>query len=75
MTNADRIFQGEDQQWYFNVRGNQAAGPFPSRGEAGAALTAHVRICQRRTDVTLPWLRDWNPAKLLRRATSTPRHT
>ncbi len=75
MTNADRIFQGEDQQWYFNVRGNQAVGPFPSRGDAGDALTAHVRVCQRRTDAISPWPRDWSPARLLRRSATTPRHT
>lgn len=73
MTNTDRIYQGEDQQWYFNVRGNQAVGPFASQHEAGAALRAHVKTCKRRTDFTLPWLQDWNPAKLLRRA-AAPRH-
>ena len=42
MTNTDRIFQGEDDQWYFNVRGNQAVGPFGSFSDAGDALSAHV---------------------------------
>lgn len=74
MANTDRIFQGEDQQWYFNVRGNQAVGPFASLNDAGDALNAHVRICKRRTDFTLSWPQDWNPARLLRRSTSAPRH-
>lgn len=75
MTKTDRIFQGEDQLWYFNVRGNQAIGPFASFSDAGDALSAHVRTCKRRTDFTLPWPQDWNPARLLRRAASAPRHS
>lgn len=74
MTKTDRIFQGEDQQWYFNVRGNQAVGPFASLSDAGDALRTHVRSCQRRMDITLPWPQEWNPARLLRR-TSAARHS
>jgi hypothetical protein len=73
MTKTDRIFQGEDQQWYFNVRGNQAVGPFASLSDAGDALSAHVRTCKRRVDFTVPWPQEWNPARLLRRAASAPR--
>lgn len=72
---TDRIFQGEDAQWYFNVRGNQAVGPFATFADAGNALDAHVKACKRRTDLTLAWPREWNPVRLLRRGTSTPRHT
>ncbi len=75
MTNTDRIFQGSDQQWYFNVRGNQAVGPFASFHDAGNALSTHVKTCKRRTDATAPWPSDWNPARLLRRAASAPRHS
>ena len=72
---TDRIFQGEDQQWYFNVRGNQAVGPFASLQDADDALSRHVTTCKRRTELTSPWPRDWNPVRLLRRAASAPRHT
>lgn len=72
---TDRIFQGEDQQWYFNVRGNQAVGPFASVQDAGDALRKHVKTCKRRTDFTLPWPRDWSPSRLLRRPASAARHT
>lgn len=72
---TNRIFQGEDQQWYFHVRGNQAVGPFPSHLDAGTALGEHVRVCKRRTDLTIPWPREWTPTRLLRRAASAPRHT
>jgi hypothetical protein len=71
---TDRIFQGEDQQWYFNVRGNQAVGPFESLQSASDALARHVKACKRRTEFVLPWPRDWSPARLLRRSTSTARH-
>ncbi len=74
MMTTNRIFQGEDQQWYFHVRGNQAAGPFASQQEAGSALNQHVRACQRRTEFALPWPRAWTPTRLLRRAGSTQRH-
>lgn len=45
--NTDRIYQGEDECWYFNVRGNQARGPFPSQRDAEDALNVHVRQCHR----------------------------
>lgn len=72
---TSRIFLGEDQQWYFHVRGNQSVGPFASFQEAGGALNEHVRTCQRRVDFSLPWPRDWTPTRLLRRPGSAPRHT
>ena len=75
LMSSNRIFQGEDQQFYFHVRGNQAVGPFASTQDAGRALAKHVKSCQRRTDFTVPWPRDWNPSRLLRRTASTPRHT
>ncbi len=65
MTN--RIFQDKDQQWYFHVRGNQAAGPYASYQEAASALGEHVKSCKRRTDFIVPW-RGWAPSRLLRRA-------
>jgi hypothetical protein len=63
----DRIFLGEDQQWYFNVRGNQAVGPFDTSQAAAEALAEHVRSCKRRFELTLPWPSDWRGARLFRR--------
>jgi hypothetical protein len=71
---TDRIFQGEDQQWYFNVRGNQAAGPYPSSQHAAEALARHVKVCKRRAEFTVSWPRDWRPTRLLRRSASGARH-
>jgi hypothetical protein len=48
----DRIYQGEDALWYFNVRGNQAKGPFESHSSAEIALRAHIRSCSRHIDVS-----------------------
>ena len=45
--NTDRIYQGDDDRWYFNVRGNLAKGPFVSYTEAEDALNQHVRQCRR----------------------------
>ena len=43
-----RIYQGEDAQWYFNVRGNQSMGPYSTYHNAETALKAHVSACNRR---------------------------
>jgi hypothetical protein len=69
----DRIFLGEDQQWYFNVRGNQAAGPFASSEDAAVALMEHVKSCKRRTEFALAWPSEWTPTRLLRRTASPSR--
>lgn len=74
MITSNRIFQGDDTQWYFHMRGNQAAGPFATAQEAESALSAHVRACKRRMDFSVPWPRQWTPTRLLR-AVSAPRHT
>lgn len=44
--NTDRIYQSEDQHWYFNVRGNAAKGPFETYHEAERALADHLRRCR-----------------------------
>jgi hypothetical protein len=71
---TERIYQGEDAQWYFNVRGNQTMGPFTSHSEAESALDAHVGACKRRLDFSslLPEL--LGPLKARRRAQAQPRH-
>ena len=45
--NTDRIYQGDDNLWYFNVRGNMAKGPFITHAEAENALVRHVRQWHR----------------------------
>lgn len=74
---TNRIFQGDDQQWYFHVRGNQAVGPFGSSKDAEMGLGEHVKTCQRRVDTSVPsfpWPRGWTPSRLLRKAVAAPRH-
>jgi len=71
---TDRIFQGEDQQWYFNVRGNQAVGPFGSFAEADDALKRHVHACVRRTQGGIGWPTQLTP-RLLRRPKAAGRHS
>jgi hypothetical protein len=72
---TDRIFQGEDQQWYFNVRGNQAVGPFISFSEANDAMTRHVSECKRRTRAGISWPEQLTPGRMLRRQKAVLRHT
>ena len=77
--NSDRIYQGEDDRWYFNVRGNLPKGPYVSYTEAEQALTKHVRQC-RRPLASPSWAPNWSRAlKALRsgrRQISTePRHS
>ena len=45
---SDRIYQHNDDQWYFNVRGNQAMGPYATHLDASTALDKHVGACHRR---------------------------
>jgi len=70
----DRIYQGQDAQWYFNVRGNHKMGPFATHFDAEQALTVHVDACTRRLKFggLLPDL--FGPLKARRRAPQ-PRHT
>ena len=71
---SQRIYQGKDNQWYFDVRGNQAKGPYTTYRDADAALTHHVRQCRRRLDGSL-WPRLWSPFKQRRNQASTPKHS
>ncbi len=52
--NTDRIYQAQDEQWYFSIRGNQALGPFISYHEADSALRLHVTACNRRLNGLWP---------------------
>lgn len=70
--NTDRIYQGEDEHWYFNVRGNIAKGPFATRADAEASLTQHVRQWHRPLGSS-PWPRVLKVFGDTRR--SEPRHT
>ena len=72
---TDRIFQGEDQQWYFSVRGNQAMGPFVSFSDADDALKRHVSSCVRRTQGGLAWPSQLAPGRLLRKPKAAARHS
>ncbi|MCB1686105.1 MAG: hypothetical protein KDI31_16530 [Pseudomonadales bacterium] len=71
---SQRIYQGEDGQWYFGVRGNQVKGPFPTEHNASVALDAHIRQCRRHLDTPL-WPSNWSLFKPRRSATSTPNHS
>ena len=73
--NSDRIYQGEDDRWYFNVRGNLPKGPFKTYREAEQALASHVRQC-RRPLATSSWSRALKSLKSGRsEVNSEPRHT
>lgn len=52
--NTDRIYQGEDERWYFNVRGNLAKGPYQTQAEAEDALNRQLRHWRRPLGST-PW--------------------
>lgn len=79
--NTDRIYQGEDDRWYFNVRGNLAKGPFMSFSDAEDALNQHVRQC--RSPLARPswilarpsWTKALKAIKVGRRSMAEPRHS
>ena len=70
----DRLYQHEDEHWYFNVRGKQAVGPFVTYHEASQALSSHVDNCRQRVEGRFSWPRGLNPSRLLRRSSTEPRH-
>ena len=53
---TDRIYQGDDERWYFNVRGNMAKGPYATYTDAENALNQHVRQWHRPLGSS-PWPR------------------
>ncbi len=69
--NIERIYQGEDDLWYFNVRGNLAKGPFTSHDDAEGALNDHVRQCRRLSGAPL-WPKPLRSLKIRRRSASEP---
>lgn len=71
--NTDRIYQGEDDRWYFNVRGNLAKGPFITYTDAEDALNQHVRQC-RHPLASPSWLKSLRVRKSGRRRIAEPRH-
>lgn len=80
---SDRIYQGDDEHWYFKVRGNLPKGPFVSYAEAETALEKHVRQC--RAPLAAPSFakalrseslsRAFRAMKIGRQRVSTPRHS
>ena len=71
--NTDRIYQGDDERWYFNVRGNLAKGPFPTSHDAEDALNEHVRRCRQPLG-TISWTRALQAIAPGRRRITEPRH-
>ena len=69
---SSRIFQADDGQWYFKVRGNQNMGPYPSHSDAVHALGVYVSACRERLEGRLRWPRIFHPLRL-RRASGEPR--
>ncbi|NKC00672.1 MAG: hypothetical protein GKR90_19565 [Pseudomonadales bacterium] len=65
---SDRIYQGEDNQWYYRVRGNQAIGPFESHSEAQSKLSRQLKTWTGRSGPAAVWPRDWHPGRILRRS-------
>jgi len=69
----DRVFSGEDGQWYFSIRGNQASGPFPSRQVAEQQLIRHVNACRKRVELGTLWSQEFKPGNWFRRPRHQPR--
>jgi hypothetical protein len=72
--NTDRIYQGDDDLWYFNVRGNQPKGPFNNYHDAEGALNDHLRRCRRPTGASL-LPKPLRRLKIRRTEVSEPHHT
>ena len=64
----DRIYQGEDELWYFRVRGNQSVGPFDNFGDAQAKLNKQMKSWTGRSGPVAALPRNWQPARIFRRS-------
>jgi hypothetical protein len=74
MMDPNRLYQRDDEHWYFNVRGNHAVGPFITHHEASQALSSHVDNCRQRVEAKPSWPRGLNLSRLLRRSNTDPRN-
>jgi hypothetical protein len=68
----DRIYQGEGDLWYFNVRGKLVKGPYTSYQAAELALAEHIRRCRYPIRTSI-WSKPLRALKLGR--ATEPRHT
>ena len=69
----DRIYLGEDDQWYYRARGNSSVGPFDTRAKAETALAKQVRSWTGRAHPRAVWPKDFKSAKIFGR--SATRHS
>lgn len=70
---TDRIYQGEDELWYFNVRGNLPMGPFATYHDARDALSAQLFQWQRALEMPT-FSNPLRQLKLGRQRHREPRH-
>jgi hypothetical protein len=68
---SERIFQDEDEQWYYRTRGNHAIGPFPNQHLAEQALAKKIRSWAGRADPKAVWPRHLQPSRIWRRSGTT----
>jgi hypothetical protein len=64
----DRIYQDDNRNWFFHVRGNQIVGPFVTYEHAEKALSKHVATCRHRSSGRFLWPRSLLPGRLFRKA-------
>ncbi len=63
---SERIYQGDDDQWYYRTRGNQSAGPFPDHNSAEQALKDQISAWAPQPKAA--WSRHFQPSKIFRRS-------
>jgi len=68
----ERIYLGDDEQWYYRARGNTSVGPFTSRQQAEEALAKQIRGWSGRAHPRSAWSREVKTPKIFRR--SATRH-
>ena len=71
--NTERIYQSDDDLWYFNVRGNLAKGPFVTYHEAEMALAYHLRQWQK-PFTRSAWSRSLRSLKVRKQRSAEARH-
>ena len=69
----ERIYKGDNEQWYYRARGNHSVGPFESSHLAEKALTKQINSWSGKTGPSSVWPRHLQPSRIFRR--SAPRHS
>jgi hypothetical protein len=69
----ERIYKGENEEWFYRARGNHSVGPFENYHSAEKALTKQINSWSGKAGPIATWPRQLKPSRIFRR--SATRHS